>query len=60
MALPQIPPGRTSWSSAGKRVYRAKGTYEKYLLHEVGATKTKPYREKLVLQMARVKRLEGS
>jgi sulfide:quinone oxidoreductase len=58
VALPQIPPRNTNWSSAGKWVHLAKVAYEKYFLHKVRAAKTEPYYEKLVLQMVGAKRLK--
>jgi sulfide:quinone oxidoreductase len=60
VALPQIPPRNTNWSSAGKWVHIAKVAYEKYFLHKVRAAKTEPYYEKMVLQMVGAKRLKGS
>jgi sulfide:quinone oxidoreductase len=60
VALPQIPPRNTNWSSAGKWVHLAKVAYEKYFLHKVRTAKTEPYYEKLVLQMVGAKRLKDS
>jgi sulfide:quinone oxidoreductase len=60
VALPQIPPRNTNWSSGGKWVHLAKVAYEKYFLHKVRAAKTEPYYEKLVLQMVGAKRLKGN
>jgi sulfide:quinone oxidoreductase len=58
IAVPQIPPRNTNWSSKGKWVHVAKIAYEKYFLHKVRAAKTEPYYEKMVLKMVGAKRLK--
>ena len=58
VALPQIPPRNTNWSSSGKWVHLAKVAYEKYFLHKVRSAKTEPYYEKMVLRMLGATRLE--
>ncbi len=58
VAVPQIPPRNTSWSSRGKWVHVAKIAYEKYFLHKVRNAKAEPYYEKMVLSMMGAKRLK--
>jgi len=58
VAIPQIPPRNTNWSSSGKWVHLAKVAYEKYFLHKVRAAKTEPYYEKTVLKMLGATRLK--
>ncbi len=60
VALPQIPPRNTNWSSRGKWVHLAKVAYEKYFLHKVRAAKTEPYYEKTVLRMMGATRLKDT
>lgn len=60
VALPQIPPRNTNWSSRGKWVHLAKVAYEKYFLHKVRAAKTEPYYEKTVLKMMGATRLKDT
>jgi sulfide:quinone oxidoreductase len=60
VALPQIPPRNTNWSSHGKWVHMAKIAYEKYFLHKVRAAKTEPYYEKMVLKMLGATRLKDA
>jgi len=60
VALPQIPPRNTNWSSHGKWVHLAKVAYEKYFLHKVRSAKTEPYYEKAVLKMVGATRLKNA
>jgi sulfide:quinone oxidoreductase len=60
VAVPQIPPRNTNWSSQGKWVHMAKVAYEKYFLRKVRNGKAEPYYEKMVLQMIGAKRLKES
>jgi len=60
VALPQIPPRNTNWSSHGKWVHLAKVAYEKYFLHKVRSAKTEPYYEKAVLKMLGATRLKNA
>ncbi len=60
VALPQIPPRNTNWSSQGKWVHVAKVAYEKYFLHKVRTAKTEPYYEKTIMKLIGVERLKES
>ena len=60
VAVPQIPPRNTNWSSSGKWVHMAKVAYEKYFLHKVRNFKAEPYYEKMILNMIGAKRLKES
>jgi len=60
VAVPQIPPRNTNWSSQGKWVHLAKVAYEKYFLHKVRHGKAEPYYEKMILNMIGAKRLKES
>lgn len=59
VAIPQIPPRNTNWSSQGRWVHFAKVAYEKYFLHKVRAGKTEPYYEKTVLKLLGTSRLKA-
>lgn len=58
VAVPQIPPRNTSWSSRGKWVHLAKVAYEKYFLHKVRTAKAEPFYERMVLKMVGAERLK--
>jgi sulfide:quinone oxidoreductase len=60
LAVPQIPPRNTNWSSEGKWVHLAKVAYEKYFLHKVKNFKAEPYYEKKILEWIGAKRLKES
>ena len=58
IALPQIPPRNTNWSSGGKWVHLAKVAYEKYFLRKIRKGHTEPYYEKAVLKMVGATRVK--
>lgn len=51
LALPQIPPRNTNWSSSGRWVHWAKVAFEKYFLRKVRKGNTEPFYEKLAMRM---------
>jgi sulfide:quinone oxidoreductase len=59
MALPQIPPRNTNWSSAGKWVHLAKVAFEKYYLRKVRKGTTEPYYEKFSLRLMGAHKLKS-
>jgi sulfide:quinone oxidoreductase len=60
VALPQIPPRNTNWSSAGKWVHLAKVAFEKYYLRKVRKGTTEPYYEKFAMRLMGVEKLKGN
>jgi sulfide:quinone oxidoreductase len=59
MALPQIPPRNTNWSSSGKWVHLAKIAFEKYYLRKVRKGTTEPYYEKFSMRLLGVAKLKS-
>lgn len=51
LALPQIPPRNTNWSSSGRWVHWAKVAFEKYFLRKVRKGRTEPFYEKLAMRV---------
>jgi len=51
LALPQIPPRNTNWSSAGRWVHWAKVAFEKYFLRKVRKGSVEPFYEKLTMRL---------
>ncbi len=51
VALPQIPPRNTTWSSKGKWVHLAKIAFEKYFLYKIRHGSTSPIYEEYVLKV---------
>lgn len=58
LAMPQIPPRNTTWSSEGKWVHLAKVSFEKYFMHKIRNGVSEPYYEKLALKLLGVTRLK--
>lgn len=58
LAMPQIPPRNTTWSSEGKWVHLAKVGFEKYFMHKIRKGVSEPYYEKLALKLLGVTRLK--
>ncbi len=58
LAMPQIPPRNTTWSSEGKWVHLAKVGFEKYFMHKIRNGVSEPYYEKLALKLLGVTRLK--
>lgn len=59
LAMPQIPPRNTTWSSEGKWVHLAKIGFEKYFMRKVRKGISEPYYEKLMLKLMGVVRIKG-
>ncbi len=59
LALPQIPPRNTNWSSAGKWVHLAKVAFEKYYLRKIRKGTTEPYYEKFSMKLLGAGKLKG-
>ena len=59
LAIPQIPPRNTTWSSEGKWVHLAKIGFEKYFMRKIRKGISEPYYEKLILEVIGLKRLKG-
>ncbi len=58
LAMPQIPPRNTTWSSEGKWVHLAKIGFEKYFMRKIRKGISEPYYEKLMLKLLGVMRLK--
>ena len=58
LAMPQIPPRNTTWSSEGTWVHLAKVGFEKYFMHKIRKGVSEPYYEKLALKLLGVTRLK--
>jgi sulfide:quinone oxidoreductase len=59
LAMPQIPPRNTTWSSEGKWVHLAKIVFEKYFMRKIRKGISEPYYEKLMLKLLGVVRIKG-
>ncbi len=59
LAVPQIPPRNTNWSSSGKWVHLAKVAIEKYYLHKVRKGTTEPFYEKFGMKLMGAGKLRG-
>ncbi|MDD1628707.1 MAG: NAD(P)/FAD-dependent oxidoreductase [Methylococcaceae bacterium] len=59
LAMPQIPPRNTTWSSEGKWVHLAKIGFEKYFMRKIRKGISEPYYEKLMLKLLGVVRIKG-
>jgi sulfide:quinone oxidoreductase len=59
LAMPQIPPRNTTWSSEGKWVHLAKIGFEKYFMRKVRKGISEPYYERLMLKLMGVVRIKG-
>ncbi len=59
LAMPQIPPRNTTWSSKGKWVHLAKIGFEKYFMRKIRKGISEPYYEKLMLKLLGVSRIKG-
>ncbi|MFA6072135.1 MAG: FAD/NAD(P)-binding oxidoreductase [Janthinobacterium sp.] len=59
LAMPQIPPRNTTWSSEGKWVHLAKIGFEKYFMRKIRKGISEPYYEKLMLKLMGVVRIKG-
>jgi sulfide:quinone oxidoreductase len=59
LAVPQIPPRNTNWSSEGKWVHLAKIGFEKYFMHKVRRGNVEPYYEKVILDLLGAKKLKA-
>lgn len=57
LALPQIPPRNTNWSSSGRWVHWAKVAFEKYFLRKVRKGQTEPFYEKLAMRLVGAEKL---
>ena len=60
VALPQIPPRNTNWSSQGKWVHAAKIAFEKYFLSKVKRGKVETYYEKLALRLMGIDKIKAN
>lgn len=60
VALPQIPPRNTTWTSKGYWVHLAKLAFEKYFLHKMRTGSTEPLYERYALKVLGIGRLMGS
>jgi len=58
LAVPQIPPRNTTWSSGGKWVHIAKIGFEKYFMRKVRKGISEPFYEKMMLKLMGVVRLK--
>ncbi|MDD5112861.1 MAG: FAD/NAD(P)-binding oxidoreductase [Methylobacter sp.] len=59
LAMPQIPPRNTTWSSEGKWVHLAKIGFEKYFMRKIRKGISEPFYERSMLKMMGVLRLKG-
>jgi len=59
IALPQIPPRNTNWSSAGRWVHTAKVAFEKYYLRKIRKGTIEPFYEKFSMSMMGIAKLKG-
>jgi sulfide:quinone oxidoreductase len=58
LAVPQIPPRNTTWSSQGKWVHLAKIGFEKYFMRKVRKGISEPFYERMMLKLMGVVRLK--
>ncbi len=58
LAMPQIPPRNTTWSTEGKWVHLAKIGFEKYFMRKIRKGISEPYYEKLLLKLLGVTRIK--
>ncbi len=58
VAMPQIPPRNTNWSSRGRHIHLAKIAFEKYFLHKVRSGVNEPFYEKYLLKMIGIDKLK--
>ncbi len=58
LAVPQIPPRNTTWSSHGKWVHLAKIGFEKYFMRKVRKGISEPFYEKMMLKFMGIVRLK--
>ena len=58
VAIPQIPPRNTNWSSRGKHIHLGKIAFEKYFLHKVRSGANEPFYEKYLLKMLGIEKLK--
>ncbi|MDO9161124.1 MAG: FAD/NAD(P)-binding oxidoreductase [Methylococcaceae bacterium] len=59
LAMPQIPPRNTTWSSEGRWVHLAKIGFEKYFMRKIRKGISEPFYEKAMLKLMGVVRLKG-
>jgi len=59
LAMPQIPPRNTTWSSEGRWVHLAKIGFEKYFIRKIRKGISEPFYERAMLKMMGVFRLKG-
>lgn len=59
LALPQLPPRNTNWSSSGKWVHLAKVGFEKYYLRKVRKGTTEPFYEKFSMKLMGAEKLRA-
>lgn len=59
LAMPQIPPRNTTWSSEGRWVHLAKIGFEKYFMRKIRKGISEPFYERAMLKMMGVLRLKG-
>jgi sulfide:quinone oxidoreductase len=60
LAVPQIPPRNTNWSSKGKWVHGAKIAFEKYFLNKVRRGKAETYYEKAVMRLLGIDKIKAT
>lgn len=60
LAIPQIPPRNTTWSSKGAWVHLAKIGFEKYFMRKVRKGIAEPGYERIILKMLGAERLKQS
>lgn len=58
LAVPQIPPRNTTWSSQGKWVHLAKIVFEKYFMRKIRKGISEPFYERIMLKVMGVVRLK--
>lgn len=58
LAVPQIPPRNTTWSSSGAWVHMAKIAFEKYFMRKVRKGISEPFYERMMLKLMGVVRLK--
>jgi len=58
LAVPQIPPRNTTWSSKGAWVHMAKIGFEKYFMRKVRKGISEPFYERMMLKLMGVVRLK--
>lgn len=58
LAVPQIPPRNTTWSSQGKWVHLSKIVFEKYFMRKIRNGISEPFYERMLLKFMGVVRLK--